>query len=300
VLQAHILFVMRKVVPSILFLILLTASRGHGRICRTGWTLYKSEICFKLFPKPMTYSEAEAFCTSQSESIYNPSLLQLDSLQLQSFLDHFTTNNIEIMHNNIWIGTKLNQADRLQLQSENSCECAYSNDKCLQIESRNNKVQQVDCDQVNLPLCQRTMDWTAEDFIRKITNHQNSIVDISTNLIPIKDGIKKVEANGCSIATLNSSLISIKDDIKKIDLNSDSIAAHSSRLILIENAIKEISVNHDNIVALTTRLIQMEDFIKKSLSITIELWFNAPVSFRSDSFTFSTKVKVVRMICGLK
>jgi len=154
------------------------------------------------------------------------------------FLQHrrrFQTRlTIQMMYHNIWLGSKLNQSEHLELDIENMFE--NSNDKCLQIQPRTNKLEKVDCAQLNLPLCQRTMDWTVEDIIRKMTENQNSIAALS--------------------AILNAT-------------NHASIAALSSSLIPIENAIKEITVNHDSIVALSTRLTPIEDTIRKVSPIPI-------------------------------
>ncbi len=123
----------------------------------------------------MTYNEAAKFCSNESDLMYSPSLIQVKPLQLYSFLAQIG----QFTNESIWIGQK-------DLNDVNAC---------FQIDPRTSKLQSVHCLQLNLPLCQKSPDWTTEDIMRKITiNHNDiqkltaaydSLVASNNNFVPV-------------------------------------------------------------------------------------------------------------------
>lgn len=160
-----------------------------GAYCGSDWITYKEDLCLKLFYKPMTYNEAAKFCSDQSDLMYSPSLIQVKPLQLYNFLAQIG----QFTNNSIWIGQK------------------DSNDAnaCFQIDPRTSKLQSVHCSQLNLPLCQKSPDWTTEDIMRKITINHNTIVALSSTLIPMENALNKLTTAYDSLVASNNKIIPI-------------------------------------------------------------------------------------------
>lgn len=130
----------------------------------------------------MTYNEALTFCSDQSDLMYSPSLIQDNPLQLYSFLaqiGQFTSRNV-------WIGRPNSNLN-----------------SCVQIDPRLNRLQDVDCLQQNIPLCQKSSGWTIGDTIKKITTNQNAIDALTSKLT-----LQKLNVSD-SIVALRNDLIPI-------------------------------------------------------------------------------------------
>ncbi|XP_037051088.1 uncharacterized protein LOC119085013 [Bradysia coprophila] len=177
---------MKTFLPLIILAVYVKPS--NGAYCGNDWITYKDDLCLKIFFKPMSYSEAAKFCSDQSDLMYSPSLIRVKPLQLYSYLAQIG----QFTNNSIWIG---------QIDSNANA--------CLQIEPRTSTLQRVHCSQMNLPLCQKSPDWTTEDVMRKITINHNSIVALSSSLAPIEAAIKKMTNIQDSLVALTSNLIPV-------------------------------------------------------------------------------------------
>lgn len=136
----------------------------------------------------MSHYEAVTFCSNQSDSIDSSSLIKVKPLQLFSFLAQIG----QFTNDSIWIGQQNLNANT-----------------CSQIEPRLSKLEEVPCAQLNLPLCQKSPDWTMEGIVRQITINHNSIMSLGSSVAGIEDALKKITETQDSLVALTNNLIPI-------------------------------------------------------------------------------------------
>lgn len=132
--------------------------------------VYSNEKCIKVFNKLQTYEEAKITCIQQETN--NPSLITINSLEEQKFLESLFFDQNKIV-DNIWLGAKRNnKTNQFEWDLNIKKKLTYSNwNGKLRNESHYNCVEIIsdvdakgkwintDCNKKNIVVCQKNQKW---------------------------------------------------------------------------------------------------------------------------------------------
>jgi len=162
-----------------------------------SWVPYKDKLCIKLAFEGLflNFFQAAGICSGLAEPYYDPSLLRLDSPEIQEFVTDYLYSQNGIV-DDVWIGARFNQ-EKNQFTWLNGSELGYSNwapgyprddednDRCVVIRPPGSiadldadaKWVDISCSSHKIVACQREPVWSMEKVVDEIVKLKAEFAD---------------------------------------------------------------------------------------------------------------------------